>query len=99
MPDRLSQKDRTTLLSTLTEWTELPDQDAIFRSFCFRDFAEAWRFMGACAEEAERIQHHPEWFNVWNRVDVTLRTHDCGGLSALDIALAQFMNRAYEVSR
>ena len=61
--------------------------------FRFRAFSEAWGFMARAALVAEKLDHHPEWFNVWNRVEVTLATHDAGGLTALDVQLAQAMDR------
>ena len=59
--------------------------------YTFKDFSEAWGFMSRVALKAEKMNHHPEWFNVYNRVDVTLSTHDCQGLSQRDITLASFM--------
>lgn len=67
-------------------------RDAIKKSFTFADFNEAWGFMSRAALKAESMNHHPEWFNVYNRVEVTLSTHDCQGLSQRDIKLATFMN-------
>jgi 4a-hydroxytetrahydrobiopterin dehydratase len=67
-------------------------RDAITRSFRFRDFSEAWGFMSRVALAAEAEDHHPEWSNVWNRVEITLTTHDAGGLSARDIRLAQVID-------
>ena len=67
----------------------VPGRDAIQRDFAFRDFVEAWGFMARVALLAEKQDHHPEWSNVWNRVSITLATHDAGGLSARDIKLAQ----------
>ncbi|UCH75239.1 MAG: 4a-hydroxytetrahydrobiopterin dehydratase [Rhodospirillales bacterium] len=93
MVDRLSADDRATALSELEGWREAAERDAIVRSFEFDDFNQAFGFMARVAIEAERINHHPEWFNVYNRVEVTLTTHDCGGLSERDVALARFMNR------
>jgi 4a-hydroxytetrahydrobiopterin dehydratase len=66
--------------------------DALVREFRFRDFSEAWGFMSRCALAAERMDHHPEWSNVWNRVSVRLTTHDAGGLTEKDTALAEAMN-------
>jgi len=74
-------------------WSRLPDRDAISRSYQFRDFVEAMGFMTRAALWAEKLNHHPEWFNVYRRVDVVLTTHDCDGLSALDIHLAQRMDK------
>ncbi|EKE44211.1 Pterin-4-alpha-carbinolamine dehydratase 2 [Oceaniovalibus guishaninsula JLT2003] len=70
-------------------WRMAEDRDAIVRSFRFADFSAAWGFMTRVALEAEKLDHHPEWSNVWNRVDIVLSTHDAGGLTALDVALAR----------
>ena len=80
---------RTRLADILPGWRLLPDRDAIARDFKFRDFSAAWGFMARVALLAERHDHHPEWSNVYNRVSVTLTTHDAGGLSERDVALAQ----------
>ena len=68
-------------------------REAIAKRFTFADFSQAFGFMTRAALVAERMNHHPEWFNVWNKVDVTLATHDAGGLTALDIELAQAMDK------
>jgi 4a-hydroxytetrahydrobiopterin dehydratase len=80
-------------LATLDGWSLVDGRDAITRSFKFADFSVAFGFMTRVALEAERMDHHPEWFNVWNRVDVVLATHDAGGLTKLDFDLAHAMNR------
>lgn len=80
-------------LSTLEDWTLAEDGNAISRSFTFRNFSEAFAFMTRSALAAEKLDHHPEWFNVYKRVDVTLNTHDAGGLTELDFELARRMNR------
>lgn len=67
-------------------------RDAIEKTFSFPDFKTAWGFMTACALQAEQMDHHPEWFNVYNRVEVTLTTHDADGVTALDVTLAGFMD-------
>lgn len=79
-------------LEALPGWSRVDGREAITRSFRFKDFSEAWGFMTRAALIAERMNHHPEWFNVWNRVDVTLATHDAGGLTQLDIDLAGAMS-------
>lgn len=68
-------------------------RDAIQKSFKFADFKIAWAFMSACALKAEQMDHHPEWFNVYSRVDVTLTTHDADGVTELDIKLAKYMDK------
>lgn len=94
MADKLDDAARQTALEELPEWTVLEDRDAIARMFKFKTFNEAFGFMTRVALKAERMNHHPEWFNVYNRVEVTLTTHDCGGLSELDVTLAKFMDKA-----
>lgn len=76
-------------LAQLPGWSLVPGRSAIRKSFRFRDFAEAWGFMTRVALAAEKMDHHPEWSNVWNRVDIVLSTHDAGGLSARDERLAE----------
>lgn len=85
----LPQDARTQLGATLPHWRLLPDRDAIARNFKFKDFNAAWGFMARVALLAEQQDHHPEWSNVYNRVSITLTTHDAGGLSERDIALAR----------
>ena len=89
MVEKLSAAERDGLPATLTEWKLVEGRDAITRTFRFKDFSEAWGFMARVALLAEAQDHHPEWFNVWNRVEITLSTHDAGGLSARDVRLAQ----------
>ena len=84
---------RDAALATLTGWTAVGGRDAINKSFRFTDFHAAWGFMTRCALAAEKANHHPEWTNRFNIVDVTLITHDCAGLSMLDITLARQMDR------
>jgi 4a-hydroxytetrahydrobiopterin dehydratase len=81
-------------VETLREWTVVEARDAIHRTFLFRDFNAAFGFMTRVALEAEKLDHHPEWANVWNRVEVVLTTHDAGGVTERDVALAQFMDAA-----
>ena len=94
MHDALSPDAIAEAIATLPGWSLAPDRPAIQRSFRFKDFTTAWGFMSQCALYAEKIGHHPEWFNVWATVDVALTTHDAGGLSTLDIDFARFMNHA-----
>ena len=91
---KLAGKQRTDALSALEGWTEVGGRDAITRSFTFNDFNEAFAFMTRIALHAERLDHHPEWFNVYKRVDITLTTHDCDGLSERDIRLARLDDAA-----
>lgn len=89
MVARLTEGLRTESLASLPEWTWDPARDAITRRFTFRDFNEAFGFMTRVALLADKADHHPEWSNVWNRVDILLTTHDAGGLSTRDIQMAQ----------
>lgn len=82
-------------LSRLEGWRAAENRDAIEKEFKFKDFNAAFGFMSRVALYAERNDHHPEWFNVYNRVDVTLTTHDAGGVSDKDIALAHFMEDVF----
>lgn len=95
MADLMSHADRAALLPPLgdTGWAAVPGRDAIRKVLKFRNFSEAWGFMTRAALVAEKLNHHPEWRNVYNTVDITLSTHDCHGLSSLDIDLAQAMDR------
>jgi len=72
-------------------WSMVKDRDAIYKEFIFKDFNQAWGFMSRIALKADKMDHHPEWFNVYNKVQITLATHDCGGLSAKDVTLASFI--------
>ena len=94
MADLLSEPARNAALPALGEtgWGAVPDRDAIRKIWKFKSFSEAWGFMARAALAAEKLNHHPEWSNVYNVVDVTLTTHDCDGLSALDIELARKMD-------
>jgi len=104
MTSLLTPEDRSAILPALGEagWAAVPGRDAIRKVWKFRSFSEAWGFMSRSALKAEALNHHPEWRNVYNVVDVTLSTHDCHGLSALDITLAKAMDQyagAAEVQR
>lgn len=88
MTQRLSPEAAQKALSILDGWTAVRGREAIEKTFTFRNFSEAWGFMSRVALEAERMNHHPEWSNVWSRVHVVLSTHDVGGLSELDVRLA-----------
>jgi 4a-hydroxytetrahydrobiopterin dehydratase len=93
MVQKLGAEARTAALKELSQWKDVPDRDAIQRSFKFADFNAAFGFMSRVALMAERMDHHPEWFNVYNRLDVTLATHECGGVSERDVKMAQFMDK------
>jgi 4a-hydroxytetrahydrobiopterin dehydratase len=80
------------ILAVLPGWTQMEGREAIQKSFKFKDFRKAWAFMSEVALIAERMDHHPEWFNVYNKVDVTLATHSVGGVTDLDLALAKAMD-------
>jgi 4a-hydroxytetrahydrobiopterin dehydratase len=89
MVEKLNAAERAGLSATLPQWKLVEGRDAITRNFRFKDFSEAWGFMARVALLAEAQDHHPEWFNVWNRVEITLSTHDAGGLSTRDVRLAK----------
>jgi 4a-hydroxytetrahydrobiopterin dehydratase len=93
MAQKLTGDARRAALAKLPAWSEVEGRDAIARKFVFKDFSEAFGFMTRAALVAEKLDHHPEWFNVYKTVDVTLSTHDAGGLTELDVALAQAMDR------
>ena len=92
MAEKLSSEQISEILSDLTGWQKVDDRDAIAKTFKFKDFSEAFGWMTRAALQAEKMNHHPEWFNVWNRVEVTLTTHDAGGVTRLDLKLAAQMN-------
>lgn len=85
----LTDNERSAALGELPEWTLARQGKAIARTFAFADFSEAFAFMTRAALLAEKADHHPEWFNVYNRVEITLTTHDAGGLSQRDVRLAR----------
>lgn len=87
--ERLTETERTAALAALSGWTLVEGREAIARSYKFKDFNAAFGFMTRVALKAEQLDHHPEWTNVWNRVDVTLTTHSAKGLTELDVALAR----------
>ena len=96
MVAQLNEDERKTALAELSDWQYDAERDAISRSFKFSDFTEAFAFMTRVALHAEKADHHPEWFNVYNRVDIVLTTHDAGengGLSQRDVDLAQIIER------
>jgi 4a-hydroxytetrahydrobiopterin dehydratase len=89
MAKLLDDAERATLATTLADWTKTPDRDAIRRAFTFKNFNQAWGFMTRVALLAEKQNHHPEWSNVWNKVQIELTTHDAGGLTDNDVKLAR----------
>jgi 4a-hydroxytetrahydrobiopterin dehydratase len=93
MIEKLTAAERAAALQELAGWQPVEGRDAIQRSFKFKTFNEAWGFMNRVALMAEKADHHPEWFNVYNRVDILLTTHDCNGLSQRDVALARAVNK------
>ena len=93
MVDKLRGKVRQKALGSLKHWKKVEGRDAISKAFRFGDFNEAFGFMSRVAIMAEQMDHHPEWFNVYNQVVVTLTTHDAGGVSERDIKLAKFIDR------
>jgi 4a-hydroxytetrahydrobiopterin dehydratase len=94
MVAKLQGDARAKALQSLDGWSEVEGRDAIGKTFKFKDFSQAWGFMSRIALAAEKLDHHPEWFNVYNRVDIVLSTHDAGGLSERDVALAKIIDAA-----
>ena len=94
MTEKLEGAAREAALAELTAsgWNMAEERDAILKTFKFKNFVEAWGWMTRMAIVAEKMNHHPEWFNVYNSVEVTLTTHDCDGLSELDLKLARRMD-------
>jgi 4a-hydroxytetrahydrobiopterin dehydratase len=93
MTEKLAGQARQEALARLTGWSEAKGRDAITKKFQFADFNEAFGFMTRAALVAEKLDHHPEWFNVYKTVEVTLSTHDVGGLTDRDIKLAEAMDK------
>jgi 4a-hydroxytetrahydrobiopterin dehydratase len=93
MVEKLSGTAREKALSELKSWTKARGRDAIEKTFLFKDFNEAFGFMTRVALAADKADHHPEWFNVYNKVHVTLTTHDANGVSERDVAMAKFMDK------
>ncbi|MGO9697913.1 MAG: 4a-hydroxytetrahydrobiopterin dehydratase [Xanthobacteraceae bacterium] len=93
MAQKLSEEARSRALGRLKGWNEVTGRDAISKKFVFADFNEAFGFMTRAALMADKLDHHPEWFNVYKTVDVTLSTHDAGGVTELDIKLAEAMDK------
>ncbi|MGI8525421.1 MAG: 4a-hydroxytetrahydrobiopterin dehydratase [Pseudolabrys sp.] len=93
MAAKLSADARKSAMAKLKSWSEVSGRDAITKKFEFKDFNEAFGFMARAALIAEKMDHHPEWFNVYKKVEVTLSTHDAGGVTELDIKLAEAMDK------
>jgi 4a-hydroxytetrahydrobiopterin dehydratase len=96
--NKLDSATRAAFLRDFPEWREVEGRDAIARLFQFQDFNQAFGFMARVALLAEKLDHHPEWFNVYNRIEVTLTTHDAGGVTEKDIAMAKAMEEYAEAS-
>ncbi|RKF42708.1 4a-hydroxytetrahydrobiopterin dehydratase [Paraburkholderia fungorum] len=92
MINKLTSEERATLVAELHGWQAVAGRDAIQRQFKFADFNEAFGFMTRVAIKAQEMDHHPEWFNVYNKVEITLSTHEANGLTQRDIKLAQFID-------
>jgi 4a-hydroxytetrahydrobiopterin dehydratase len=93
MAQKLTGEARKTALAKLAGWSEVEGRDAISKKFTFHDFNTAFGFMARAALIAEKLDHHPEWFNVYDKVEVTLSTHDAGGVTERDVKLAEAMDR------
>lgn len=93
MTAKLTGDARKAALSNLNGWSEVAGRDAVSKKFVFKDFNEAFGFMARVALVAEKMDHHPEWFNVYKTVEVTLSTHDAGGLTERDVKLAEAMDK------
>lgn len=94
MSGKLNEADRASAIAELDMWRTESGRDAISKSFSFKNFNEAFAFMTRVALEAEKSNHHPEWSNVYNTVDITLTSHDVGGVSERDLKLARFIDAA-----
>jgi 4a-hydroxytetrahydrobiopterin dehydratase len=93
MARKLDPAEREAARAELPEWQMVDGRDALTRTFRFADFSAAFGFMAQVALAAEKLDHHPEWLNVWNRVEITLSTHDAGGLTQRDVQLAKIIDR------
>ena len=91
MAVKLEDREVAEQLKKLPGWEKAEGRSAIRKNFIFKNFSAAWAFMSRVALLAEKMNHHPEWFNVYNRVDVTLNTHDAGGVTELDLKMAEAM--------
>ncbi len=98
MVQKLNEAERAAFFNQFAGWSAVDGRDAAKKTFRFKDFNEAWGFMSRVALAAEKADHHPEWFNVYNRVEITLTTHDADGLSARDVALARSIETAAQLA-
>ncbi|KAG2392638.1 hypothetical protein C9374_011363 [Naegleria lovaniensis] len=98
---KLTDEELKTELLKIPSWELVQEakRNVIRRKFAFKDFKQAWQFMNKVATKADETDHHPEWFNVYNKVDIVLSTHDCGGLSERDILLAEFIDQQVPPSK
>ena len=94
MVEKLNVAERESFFDSFEGWDAMEGRDAVKKTFTFADFNEAWGFMARVALAAEKADHHPEWFNVYNRVEITLTTHDANGLSYRDVELARIIENA-----
>ena len=92
MATKLTESERGDALASVSDWSLVDGRDAITRTFRFKDFNAAFGFMSRAALKAEKMDHHPEWFNVYNKVDVLLATHDANGVTEKDVELARLMD-------
>ena len=99
MAQKLTAEARKAALAKLAGWSEVAGRDAIAKKFVFKDFNQAFGFMTRAALVAEKMDHHPEWFNVYKTVEVTLSTHDAGGVTELDVKLAEAMDKIAQARR
>ncbi|XP_018333338.1 pterin-4-alpha-carbinolamine dehydratase [Agrilus planipennis] len=99
MAHKLTEEDKTKALEPLLQngWSVVNNRDAIYKEFILKDFNEAFGFMTRVALLAEKMNHHPEWFNVYNKVQITLSTHDVNGISTRDIKMADFIEKIIEI--
>ena len=95
----LESADRSELIGKIPNWRIIKDRDALFRSFHFNDFEQAIQFMVQCSSIAVGMNHHPEWLNIWNKVDVTLTTHSANAITHLDVSMALQMDQVFLLYR
>ena len=94
--EKFTQAESEKALTTIEDWKRVEGREALSRKFIFKDFQDAFAWMTKMAMVAEKMDHHPEWLNIWNSVDVTLSTHDAQGITQKDIDLAQAMDIAFK---